>query len=570
MTGTRIEAASEGGPSADEALRRDDELCRVAGDLVERGVPGGRPSLTAARRDQLQVALAGGDLRSPSGARRRRFLVPALAALGVVALGGAAAVRLLAARPIAFEVEGAEVGPGGWVETAAARPATVRFSDGTAVALGGSSAARVTARTPEGATFTVERGRARFEVVHRARTHWLVAAGPFEILVTGTAFDVAWSAERGHALAVELRAGSVIVRGSLAGAGIPLRAGQRLVADLDRGALSVAGGTSPPGVVEAAGARATGAAGASAGAEPGAIAPTPTPTPTGELASTPAPLSDPTESSDDRTARAEREKARLARAASPAPPAFPAPERGALARGAPPPSLGPALAPAPAPSRQLVEPEPWPDRPPVSDANPAAVKLAAGGSACVGWAPQVRFDRSPERVEVASVLSLAFSHPVLDRARSWCGAGSLRVDARFDLSGTPNRLGNRPRHAGEVLVDLPAAIDLTGKTVTVHFFVEGPPDIRFGAQLFAVNRAGSRADSRADSSDPKWVGGGFTPDLTTGRWWTLSHTFERENRLFEGGTSPVDRVDKVTLQVYAIGKDRVWTGRVFVDDLGWQ
>ena len=544
MKGTRIDAAVDGERSADEALRRDDDLCRVAGDLVERGVPAGRPSLTAAQRDQLQAALVGNDDRSPSGAPRRRLLVPALAALAVVTFGGVAAVRLLAARPIGFEVQGAEVGPGGWVETAAERPATVRFSDGTAVALGGSSAARVTARTPEGATFTVERGRARFEVIHRARTHWLVAAGPFEILVTGTAFDVDWSAERGHALTVELRAGSVIVRGSLAGAGIPLRAGQRLLADLDRGALSVAGETTPAGTARAAG--------ASAWTEPGAIASTPTP----------ALLSDPIESSDDRTARADRERARPARAPSPAPPASAGPERGGSARDAPPLVRAPALAPAPSPSRQWLEPEPWPSPPALSEANLADVKLAAGGSACIGWAPQVRFDRSLDRVEVASVLSLAFSHPVLDRARSWCGAGSLRVDARFDLGGTPNRLGDRPRHAGEVLVDLPAAIDLTGKTVTVHFFVEGPPDIRFGAQLFAVNRA--------DASGPKWVGAGFTPGLTTGRWWTLAHTFERENRLFEGGTSPVDRVDKVTLQVYAVGKDRVWTGRVFVDDLGWQ
>src|SRR5205085_4435841 len=136
-------------------------------------------------------------------------------------------------------------------------------------------------------------------------------------------------------------------------------------------------------------------------------------------------------------------------------------------------------------------------------------------------------------------------------------------DARFDLAGAPNRLGHRPRHAGEVLVDLPAPVDLTGRTVTVHFFVEGPTDTQFGAQLFAINDG-------APPGDPKWVGGGFTPNLTTGRWWTLTHTFQRENRLFEGGTSPVDHVEKLGFQVYAIGKDRVWTGRVYVDDIGWQ
>ena len=102
--------------------------------------------------------------------------------------------------------------------------------------------------------------------------------------------------------------------------------------------------------------------------------------------------------------------------------------------------------------------------------------------------------------------------------------------------------------------------------MTVHVFVEGPSDLRFGAQIFAVNSPPSGGRTR----EATWVGGGYTPDLATGRWWTLSHRFERENHLFEGGTSVVDRVERLAVQVYAIGKDRIWTGRVFVDDIGWQ
>ena len=103
----------------------------------------------------------------------------------------------------------------------------------------GASSARVAARDARGAQVVVERGHARFDVVHRARTRWRVAAGPFEIAVTGTSFDVDWPASSRHTLVVDLHAGSVIVRGGLAGDGLSLRAGQRLVADLDRGALSV-------------------------------------------------------------------------------------------------------------------------------------------------------------------------------------------------------------------------------------------------------------------------------------------------------------------------------------------
>src|SRR6185369_9057358 len=100
------------------------------------------------------------------------------------------------------------------------------------------SAARIKERTPRGATFQLEHGRAALAVVHRPSADWHVEAGPFEIAVTGTRFDVRWSEDR-DSLEVVMRAGSTIVRGSLAGAGIPLHAGQRLVASLSRKALVV-------------------------------------------------------------------------------------------------------------------------------------------------------------------------------------------------------------------------------------------------------------------------------------------------------------------------------------------
>ena len=543
----------------------DEARCRIAGDLIDIALPETHPMLTTARREALQQALTGGPPgagMSSDGAsvlRRRRALISGSAIVGGVAvavavLAGAGMVALRA-RPLVFEVHGGLVGEGGWVETAVGQRAQVRFSDGTSIALAESSAGRVTARTADGATFTIDRGHARFEVVHRARARWLVEVGPFEIAVTGTRFDVDWPAGPRHGLGIDLHAGSVVVRGALAGPGVPLHAGQRLRADLDRGTLVVvpdaaaaaaaaerapptsgrhdgegersrerSGGSHDEPVPPGAPAEAPGANGAADRVGPGA---------------------------GERSGRGDKGR----------------PTRGTLATLSEP---DPSVAGAPVPPPPIVDIAPVPALDPVPFAPPPAPRLplpadsriAAGGSACLGWAPQVRFDRSIEGASAASTFSLAFTRPVLDRGRSWCGGGSLRVDARFDLSGAPNRFGDRPHHSGEALIELPAPVDLTGKTVTVHFFVEGPDEIRFGAQLFAVNRP--------SPDDAKWVGGGFTPDLTTGRWWTLSHSFERDNRLFEGGTSPVDRVEKVTLQIYAIGKDRVWTGRVFVDDLGWR
>ena len=514
----------------------DDDRCRVAGAIVERAYPEVDLALTADARARLQEVWVGPGL-APARGRRR----PVAWAVGALAVAAVAAVALHE-RPLRFDVQGGRIDPGGAIATAADGSATLAFSDGTRVVLTGASAARVAARDARGAQVVVEQGHARFDVVHRARTRWRVAAGPFEIAVTGTSFDVDWPAASRHTLVVDLHAGSVIVRGALAGDGMSLHAGQRLIADLDRGVLSV---DEPDTAVDvpvgtaAANERAPETAQPAADSKDVAVAPTAAPR-----------ASDEREPSGGRSraTRAPVAGAERTGAASSAtqPPRFdePAPALPALPLGFEPPVL---------------EPVPLPSL-------PIGSKLAAGGAACLESAPQIRFDRVIDGVALESAYALAFTHPALDRGRSWCGAGSLRVDARFDLAGAPNRFGDRPRHAGEVLVDLPSSIDLTGQTVTVHVFVEGPSDLRFGAQIFAVNSPPSGGRTR----EATWVGGGYTPDLTTGRWWTLSHRFERENRLFEGGTSVVDRVERLAVQVYAIGKDRIWTGRVFVDDIGWQ
>jgi ferric-dicitrate binding protein FerR (iron transport regulator) len=519
----------------------DDQRCRVAGTLVERAYPEVDLALTADARARLQEAWVG---QGPAPARGRRRLV--VSTVGALALVAVAAIGLHE-RPLRFDVQGGRIDPGGAIATAGDGSATLAFSDGTRVVLAGATAARVAARDARGAQVVIEQGHARFDVVHRAHTRWRVAAGPFEIAVTGTSFDVDWPAASRHTLVVDLHVGSVVVRGSLAGEGLSLRAGQRLVADLDRGALSV---------VEPGTTRDVPVAAPAAAEEDERALETPSPT----TDSTEAAASSAPRAGDDREPSAARPRATRAQVAAAAraidsvgmpsvtqPPRFdgPAPAWRAPARDFEPPPLEPAPAP---PSLQI------------------GSKLAAGGSACLDTAPQIRFDRAVEGVALESAYALAFTHPALDRGRSWCGAGSLRVDARFDLAGAPNRFGDRPRHAGEVLVDLPSSIDLTGKTVIVHVFVEGPSDLRFGAQIFAVNSPPSGGRTR----EATWVGGGYTPDLTTGRWWTLSHRFERENHLFEGGTSVVDRVERLAVQVYAIGKDRIWTGRVFVDDIGWQ
>jgi hypothetical protein len=80
-----------------------------------------------------------------------------------------------------------------------------------------------------GARLTLVDGRTIAHVVHRSRAIWTVAAGPFEVEITGTRFGAHWDAIR-ERLSVELYEGSVQVVGGALAAPIPVRAGQRLEA----------------------------------------------------------------------------------------------------------------------------------------------------------------------------------------------------------------------------------------------------------------------------------------------------------------------------------------------------
>jgi hypothetical protein len=485
------------GPAADAAQGAgapsavDEARCQAAGDLIGSALPG-QPSLVPPPAwDALRAALADGAAARPVSPRpRRRWLIPALAGVAAVA-----AAIVLARRPaLRFDVDGAAVGAGGRIEAAAGRPATLRFSDGTAIALAGGSAGRVTDRAPEGATFALERGRASFDVVHRPRARWRVAVGPFEVLVTGTRFDVDWSADGERTLEVDLHAGSVIVRGALAGV-------------VDGEASSAA---APP-------------------------APVP---------SVPAPID---------------AEAAAGAAGPPAPGADR--RRGHRERGAPDEIID--VVPEPVPL------EPPPPRSPGVRIGTAprsgmfmSAELAAGGGACMDWAPQIRFDQTIDGAYATSITALALSHTVWDHTRSWCGSGSLRADATFDVLGAPNHINVRPHEVGSVVVKLGTPTDFTGKTISAHVYVEAPPGVVFGAQIFVIN---------AVNGINKWVNGGPLSDLQPGRWLTIvSRTYEQQNWLFEGGTSPVDHADSLAIQIYAEGSLRAWTGKVYVDDIGWR
>jgi hypothetical protein len=186
----------------------------------------------AAGRERMLQALAASG-REPRQRGRFAFV---LAAAAAVALCAGAVFLLWKPARIEYRVSGSALEiDGDWLGVAPDRGAgLLRFSEGTEIELRPGSKGKVQELTPHGAHVVLGSGALHARVVHRPRTAWSVAAGPYAIEVKGTTFDVDWSG-RGGRLEVRLHAGSVIVRGPSLHEGIRVAAGQRLVAHAETG-----------------------------------------------------------------------------------------------------------------------------------------------------------------------------------------------------------------------------------------------------------------------------------------------------------------------------------------------
>jgi len=483
----------------DDEFERE-QRCEALGDVVAETIPAPVPGAAGPLPEEVARALS---------RRPRLKLRPAWKWAPALALGMAVAaffvIPALHVQPLGYELSGTYAARDDGFETPGGGTATARFSDGTSIAVGAHSAARVRARTRAGATIRLERGQASFAVVHRPGAKWNVEVGPFEIAVTGTAFDVRWSEDR-DGFEVVMKSGTVVVRGSLTGAGIPLHAGQRLVASLANGTLVVS---------EAARA---------------------------EHPEPPAPqvVAPREEAAAPKRARMVAQAAPQETQARDVAPAGESAEARARLRALSPPPFEPAPLPpaAPAPDSTL---------PPG-----AGPMLGMGGASCNAHPlPQIRFEHASEGFKVlAGNQSSVFRDPVLDHTTSWCGGGSLRLDGSFDIS-------DQSLQSGEVVVYLPRQVDLRGKTVTVRFMARAPFEAEFSARILA-------------GQGEKRTGNSYNPHLTTGSWWTISNTFHEPPTTFGGPPSELDHVDRIILKVDATGSFRVWSGSIYIDDIGWR
>jgi FecR-like protein len=218
-------------------------LAGVAGLL--RTADGGSEAAARLLEGRQKLVLA---VEQMGGARRPLVHARALAFAAVAAVCAAAwfaGGRLRSPPALTYVISGGRAGDRGYVSIAeGAESATLRFSDGSEVALAAGSRGRVASTTPDGGDVVLEGGRASVRVTHRARSHWTFDAGPYAVRVTGTAFTVAWSAEQG-ALDVWMREGRVVVAGPAAPQGVALVAGQHLRAEVSAGSLLIDNAMSP-------------------------------------------------------------------------------------------------------------------------------------------------------------------------------------------------------------------------------------------------------------------------------------------------------------------------------------
>jgi transmembrane sensor len=190
---------------------------RVAEALDEHGVERGR-AVERARHQYLAIAV-----RRPARSQRALFGFAAAAAV-LAAIGVFVSIR---PHPLAFTAGGQPGVVETWVAAPDGHGVPLRFSDGTLFRLDPSSRARVVAVDARGASVALERGSLHADVVHSEKSAWRVIAGPLTVRVTGTRFDVRWSASA-EEFSVAVSRGSVAISGAVVGEERAVRAGETL------------------------------------------------------------------------------------------------------------------------------------------------------------------------------------------------------------------------------------------------------------------------------------------------------------------------------------------------------
>ena len=197
---------------------------------VEQDMLLARRALDEGATDRAKAKLRAALARRPLPKRAAPFskrLLFAIAATFVVGLLFSVNVWRRHTAPLAFQVDGQAAQRGAWLGAPSDRALDLRFSDASEISLSPSARARVVDVDANGARVLLESGSAHVSITHRDGSRWHVMAGPFDVLVTGTEFDVAWDPAN-EELRVHMQHGTVHVTGASLGEGLALSTGETL------------------------------------------------------------------------------------------------------------------------------------------------------------------------------------------------------------------------------------------------------------------------------------------------------------------------------------------------------
>jgi hypothetical protein len=195
------------------------DLAELSGDIAAQQQPMvDNPHRLRRARTQLLLSARGRTLGQKPLRRSLIGLLWAPIALAV-AVAGVLLVWRTSETALTFQIASGVSGRvGKSLQAPAAAPMTLRFSDGTALSLSPGSRARVAEISAQGAFVVLEDGSLQATVIHRAKSRWLVHAGPYRVLVTGTRFNLRWDEKQG-VFDLDLHEGAVTVFGPSLGTG---------------------------------------------------------------------------------------------------------------------------------------------------------------------------------------------------------------------------------------------------------------------------------------------------------------------------------------------------------------